>query len=278
MDYQKYIDLALKLIIEYTPKFITAIILLIVGLWVIRRLTNLTKKVLDKKKVDLSLQNFLISLASLSLKILLFIAVLSQVGIETTSFIAALGAAGLAIGLALQGSLSNFAGGALILFFKPFKVGDLIKAQGEIGEVKEIQILVTKLAIAGNKTAIIPNGPLANGNIINYSQDGKLRVDINIGISYNADIKKARKILIEVMYAHPDLLNDPAPTVNVSELGDSAVNLLLRPWTVPDKYWRVYFDVLENAKEALDKESIGIPFPQRDIHIYEHKPNNLSST
>jgi small conductance mechanosensitive channel len=270
MDYQKYLDLAIELVIKFTPKVLMAIVLLVVGLWLTKRLTNLFDKLLTKQKVDISLRTFLISLASLSLKVLLFIAVLSQVGIETTSFIAALGAAGLAIGLALQGSLSNFAGGALILFFKPFKVGDLIKAQGEIGEVKEIQILVTKIAIAGNKTAIIPNGPLANGNIINYSQDGKLRVDINIGISYDADIKLARKVLIDVMYAHPDLLNDPKPTVNVSELGDNSVNLLLRPWTVPDKYWRVYFDVLENAKEALDKAKIGIPYPQRDIHIYKH--------
>jgi len=271
MEYQEYFDLAKNLLLKYTPKFITAIIVLIIGLWLIRRVTFLINKLMKIKGVDTSLRTFLGSLTSISLKIFLFITVLSQAGIETTSFIAALGAAGLAIGLALQGSLSNFAGGALILFFKPFKVGDLIKAQGEIGEVKEIQILVTKLSIAGNKTAILPNGPLANGNIINYNEGGKLRVDINIGISYNANIKQARKVLMEVMYAHPDLLNDPAPSVKVSELGDNSVNLLLRPWTVPEKYWPVFFGVLEDAKEALDKAGIGIPFPQRDVHIYEHK-------
>ena len=273
MDYQKYIDTLKALLIEYVPKLLMAIVLLLVGLWFIKKLALFVQKLMQKKAVDASLQKFLLSLLKIGLKILLIISVLSQVGIETTSFIAALGAAGLAIGLALQGSLSNFAGGVLILFFKPFKVGDLIKAQGEIGEVKDIQILVTKLSVAGNKTAIIPNGPLANGTIINYSQDGKLRVDINIGISYNADIKHARKVLMEVMYAHPDLLNEPKPTVNVSELGDSAVHLLLRPWTVPNKYWRVYYDVLENAKEALDKEGIGIPFPQRDVHVFNMDNN-----
>ena len=271
MEYKEYFDLVKNLLLKYTPRFITAIILLIIGLWLIKRVAFLINKLMKKKGVDSSLQTFLGSLISISLKIFLIITVLSQAGIETTSFIAALGATGLAIGLALQGSLSNFAGGALILFFKPFKVGDLIKAQGEIGEVKEIQILVTKLSIAGNKIAILPNGPLANGNIINYNEGGKLRVDINIGISYNADIKQARKVLMDVMYAHPDLLNDPAPSVKVSGLGDNAVNLLLRPWTVPEKYWPVFFGVLEDAKEALDKAGIGIPFPQRDVHIYEHK-------
>ncbi len=267
MEYQKYLELSKELIIEYTPKFIAAILLLLIGLWIIKRITIFTKKLMQKKGVDASLQTFLSSLINISLKILLVISVLSQVGIETTSFIAALGAAGLAIGLALQGSLSNFAGGVLILFFKPFKVGDMIKAQGELGEVKEIQILVTKLATAGNKTAIIPNGPLANGNIINYNQDGKIRVDLNIGISYDADIKEARKTLMRVMNAHPDILEKPEPTVNVLELADSSVNLVLRPWTVPSKYWDVFFDILENSKEALDEDGITIPFPQRDVHI-----------
>ncbi len=270
MDYDKIIAISKALIMEYMPKIIMALLVLFIGLWVIKKVMLLLNKLMTKRAIEASLQSFLTSLISISLKVLLIITVLSQVGVETTSIIAALGAASLAVGLALQGSLSNFAGGALILFFKPFKVGDLIKTQGEIGEVKEIQILVTKLSVAGNKTAIIPNGPLANGNIINYSQDGKLRVDITIGISYNADIKKARKVLMDVMYAHPDLLNEPKPTVNVSDLGDSAVILLLRPWTVPDKYWRVYYDVLEHAKEALDKEGIAIPFPQTDVHLYKY--------
>jgi len=268
MDYQKYIDLSVDLLLEYTPKVLMAIVILLLGLWIIKRLTIVSRKLMDKKGVDASLQTFLVSLLNISLKVLLAITVLSQVGIETTSFIAALGAAGLAIGLALQGSLSNFAGGVLILFFRPFKVGDMIKAQGEIGEVKEIQILVTKLSTAGNKTAIIPNSPLANGTIVNYNQDGMIRVDLNIGISYDSNIKDARKTLMDVMYAHPDILNSPKPTVNVMELADSSVNLILRPWTVPKKYWTVYFDILENSKEALDRDGISIPFPQRDVHIY----------
>lgn len=267
MEYQKYIDLSKELLLEYIPKFITALLLLVVGLWIIKRLTIFIQKLMRKKGVDASLQTFLSSLINISLKVLLVITVLSQVGIETTSFIAALGAAGLAVGLALQGSLSNFAGGALILFFKPFKVGDIIKAQGEVGEVSEIQILVTKLATAGNKTAILPNGPLANGNIVNYNQDGRTRLDLNFGISYDSDIKLARKTLMEVMRKHPDVLNDPEPSVNVLELAESSVNLIVRPWANPKKYWDVYFGVLEDGKEALDKAGITIPFPQRDVHI-----------
>lgn len=271
MDYQKYINQAEGLLLTYIPKFFTAIILLIIGLWLIKKLTLFVNKAMQKKGVDASLQSFLSSLVSISLKIFLFITVLSQVGIATTSFIAALGAAGLAIGLALQGSLSNFAGGVLILFFKPYNVGDLISAQGETGEVKEIQILVTKLAIAGNKIAIIPNGPLANGNIINFNEEGKLRVDINIGISYESNIKKAREVIMQVLFENQDILNDPAPSINVSELADSSVNLLIQPWTTPGKFWKVRFAVLEAAKEALDAAGITIPFPQRDVHLYEHK-------
>ncbi len=271
MNYQKHFELIKVSVIEHTPKVIAAIILLILGLWIIKKFSKFSKKIMSKRGVDISLQTFLASLINVSLKILLIITVLSQVGIETTSFIAAIGAAGLAIGLALQGSLSNFAGGALILFFKPFKVGDMIKAQGEVGEVKEIQILVTKMATAGTKTAIIPNGPLANGNIINYNQDGKIRVDLNIGVSYNSDLKLAKQTIIDVMNAHPDILETPVPSVNVSELGDSAVNLLVRPWTTPAKFWRVQFDILENSKLALDKAGVSIPFPQRDVHIFEHK-------
>ena len=269
--YQKYIDSTVELLVDYGPKFATAIVLLLIGMWLVKKLSRLFDKILEKKGVDYSLRSFLSSLVNISLKLLVFITVLSQAGIETTSFIAILGTAGLAIGMAMQGALANFAGGAMILFFKPFKVGDLISAQGEVGEVKEIEILTTKLIVAGNKTAIIPNGILANDKIINYNQGGKLRVDLKIGISYNANIKDAKKVLLEIMNAHPAILETPEPTVNVSELGDSSVVLLLRPWTTPNKYWDMYFDIMESGKEALDKAGISIPFPQRDVHIYEHK-------
>ncbi len=273
MDYQKYIDIIVELVVTYAPRLMVALVILLIGLWVVRKLTRLIDKLMEVRKVDYTLRTFLSSLISVLFKVLLFVIVLSQAGVETTSFITILGAAGLAIGMALQGSLANFAGGAMIMFFKPFRVGDLIKAQDEVGEVKEISILTTKLIVAGNKTAIIPNGILANDKIINYNQGGKLRVDLKIGISYDANIKEARQVLLDVMNAHPAILEEPIPTVHVSELGDSSVVLLLRPWTTPSRYWEMYFDILENGKEALDKANISIPFPQRDVHIYEHKKN-----
>ena len=271
LNYQKYLDLTVEILVKYTPKLAAALVILVIGGWLVKKVSLLTDKLMKKRGIDYSLRTFLSSLISILLKVMLFIVVLSQAGVETTSFITLLGAMGLAIGMAMQGALANFAGGAMIIFFKPFRVGDLIKAQGEIGEVKEIQILVTKLIVSGNKTAIIPNGILANDKIINYNQGGKLRVDLKIGISYNANIKEAKKVLLDVMNAHPAILETPEPTVNVSDLGDSSVELLLRPWTTPSKYWDMYFDIMENGKEALDKAGISIPFPQRDVHIYEHK-------
>jgi len=269
-DYQKDIDAIIAILKDYAPKLATAIVLLLIGLWLVKKINRLFEKILIKKGVDYSLRTFLGSLISISLKLLVLVTVLSQAGVKTTSFIAILGTAGLAIGMAMQGALANFAGGAMIMLFKPFKIGDLIKAQGEVGEVKEIEILTTKLIVAGNKTAIIPNGVLANDKIINYNQGGRLRVDLEIGISYDSNIKEARNVLLEVMNAHPAILEDPKPTVHVSNLGDSSVVLLLRPWTTPSRYWEMYYEILEEGKEALDKANISIPFPQRDVHIYEH--------
>jgi small conductance mechanosensitive channel len=269
-DYQKDIDAITVILKDYAPKLATAIILLLIGLWLVKKINRLFDKILTKKGVDYSLRTFLGSLVSISLKLLVLVTVLSQAGVKTTSFVAVLGTAGLAIGMAMQGALANFAGGAMIMLFKPFRVGDLIKAQGEVGEVKEIEILTTKLIVAGNKTAIIPNGVLANDKIINYNQGGKLRVDLEIGISYDSNIKEARNVLLAVMNAHPAILEDPKPTVHVASLGDSAVVLLLRPWTTPSRYWEMYYEILENGKEALDQANISIPFPQRDVHIYEH--------
>jgi small conductance mechanosensitive channel len=214
-----------------------------------------------KRGVDDTLQKFLGNLFGWTLKILVIITAISQLGVETTSFIAILGAAGLAVGLALQGSLANFAGGALIMIFKPFKVGDLIEAQGELGVVKEIQIFVTKLTSPQNKLIIIPNGILSNGNIINYTEEGKLRVDLTFGVGYNEDIKKTKEVLMQVLLDNPKVLKDPAPTVNVSELADSSVNFAVRPWATPENYWDVYFGITEAGKLALDKAGIEIPYP-----------------
>jgi len=259
MDFniEKWMDLAT----EYGLKVLGAIVIWIIGSWIIKKLINGVRNMMSKRQYDESLRKFLINLISWALKILLILAILSQLGVETTSFAAILAAAGLAIGMALQGSLGNFAGGVLIMIFKPFKIGDLIEAQGELGVVKEIEIFTTKISSPTNKEIIIPNGALSNGNITNYSTEGKLRVDLTIGVSYDADIKKTKQVLTDVLVADPKVLKDPAPSVNVSELADSSVNFAVRPWATVDNYWDVYFGSLERCKEALDAAGIEIPFP-----------------
>lgn len=261
MDYQKYADLALNFIGKYAVNVVVAILILLIGLWLIKKLVKVSKKIMEKQGIDITLQKFLGDLLGWALKILVFITAISQLGVETTSFIAILGAAGLAVGLALQGSLANFAGGALIMIFKPFKVGDLIEAQGEIGTVKEIQIFVTKIITPGNKLVIIPNGTLSNGNIKNYTEEGKLRVDLTFGIGYGEDIKKAKEVFMNVLKSNPNVLLEPSPTVDVSELADSSINFAVRPWATPENYWNVYFSVTEEVKLALDKAGIEIPYP-----------------
>jgi small conductance mechanosensitive channel len=265
--FEAYSDQIIQLAIQYAPKLLLALLVLVVGLWIINRGMDLMGKVMDTRHIDVSLQPFLKSLFGMGLKAMLLISVASMIGIETTSFVALIGAAGLAIGLALQGTLANFAGGVLILIFKPFKVGDQIKAQDYIGWVQEIQIFVTTLRTADNKTVIIPNGILSNGTIVNNSTSEKIRVDLTIGISYDSNIKAARKVLLEVMNTHPKVLKDPAPFVGVLGLGDSSVNLAVRPHCQAEDYWEVYFDIYEAGKEALDAANITIPFPQLDVHL-----------
>ena len=256
-----YLEKLIKLIVEYSPKIITALVILIVGLWLAKIITKYVQKLMIKRGMDETLTKFLSDLVNWTLKALLFVTVISQLGVPATSFVAILGAASLAVGLALQGSLANFAGGALIMIFKPFKVGDLIEAQGELGVVKEIQIFVTKLLNPQNKLIIIPNGTLSNGNITNYTEEGKLRIDLTFGVSYDSDIKQTKDVLLEVLTSNEKVLKDPAPTVNVSELADSSVNFAVRPWAKPEHYWDVYFETTENVKKALDKAGIEIPYP-----------------
>jgi small conductance mechanosensitive channel len=214
-----------------------------------------------KKAYDESLQKFLVNLVSWALKIFLIITVISTLGVETTSLAAVIAAAGLAIGLALQGSLANFAGGVLLIIFKPYKIGDLIEAQGALGVVKEIEIFTTKLVTPDNKLAIVPNGAMANGNIINYTAEGKMRVDTVAGVDYGSDLKKTKEVLLEMLKANPKVMKDPAPSVNIMELADSSVNLAVRPYCKPEDYWDVYFATIEGTKEALDKAGIEIPYP-----------------
>jgi small conductance mechanosensitive channel len=255
--------------LEYAPRLALAIITLIVGLWIIGGVTRLFQASMKKSKVDATLIPFMNNLCSWILKLLLFISVASMVGIATTSFIAVLGAAGLAIGLALQGSLSNFAGGVLVMIFKPYKVGDLIETEGHLGVVKEVQIFNTIIVSPQNKQIIIPNGLSSNGSIVNYTAEGQLRVDLTIGIAYDADISKAKSVLLNVLTQHDKVLSEPAPFVGVVELGDSSVNLAVRPYCKVEDYWDVFFDINEQMKVALDNNSITIPFPQRDVHLIQ---------
>lgn len=267
MNYEKYLQIAIDFVAKNAPNILMAIIILLLGLWISKIIVKIAKKIMQKRGVDLTLQNFLGDLLGWTLKILVFVTAISQAGVKTTSFVAILGAAGLAVGLALQGSLANFAGGALIMIFKPFKVGDLIEAQGTIGVVKEIQIFVTKLTSPENKLIIIPNGALSNGNIINYTEEGKLRVDLTFGVSYDANIKQTKEVLMKVLTSNEKVIKNPAPSVNVSELADSSVNFAVRPWCKPEDYWNVYFGVLESGKLALDEANIEIPYPHSvEIH------------
>ncbi len=256
-----WMNKGIDFIVEYGPKVIGAILIYIIGSWVIKKLIKIVQVGMTKQEYDKSLQRFLLSLVKWALTIFLIITVISTLGVETTSFAALIAAAGLAIGLALQGSLSNFAGGVLIIIFKPYKIGDLIEAQGVLGTVKEIEIFTTKLITPQNKLAIVPNGAMGNGNIINYTTEGKMRVDTTVGIGYNEDIKKAKEVLLGVLTSNPKVLQDPAPSVNVSELADSSVNFAVRPFCKPEDYWDVYFATVEGSKLALDKAGIEIPYP-----------------
>ncbi|MDB4264460.1 mechanosensitive ion channel family protein [Maribacter arcticus] len=260
-DAQVWIDKGIDFIMVFGPKIIGAILIYIIGSWVIKKLVGVARKGMTKQEYDESLKKFLLSLVKWALTIFLIITVISTLGVETTSFAALIAAAGLAIGLALQGSLSNFAGGVLLIIFKPYKIGDLIEAQGVLGNVKEIEIFTTKLITPQNKLAIIPNGAMANGNIINYTAEGKMRVDTTVGVSYDSDLQKTKDALLAMLVANPKVLKDPAPSVNVSELADSSVNLAVRPFCKPEDYWDVYFATIEGTKKALDSAGIEIPYP-----------------
>lgn len=260
---EHYITQVKELIVQFSPQVIMAIAILLIGLFVINILVKLSKKIMVKSKVDITLQKFLGDLLSWILKALLIITVITKLGVPTASFITIIGAAGLAVGLALQGSLSNFARGALIMIFKPFKIGDFIIAQGESGIVKSIEIFTTKLNTTDNKEVIIPNGALSNGNIINYSTEDKRRVDLKFGVSYDADIKETKTVLSSIVNNHPLVLKDPAPAIMLMELADSSINFVVRSWVVSADYWKVYTEVLEQTKEALDKAGIEIPYPHQ---------------
>ena len=260
-------DAAFDFLVEKGPGVLMAIITLIIGFWVIARVTKLMRKAMLKRGVDESLIPFLLSTTNIALKTLLIISVAGMVGIATTSFVAVLGAAGLAVGLALQGSLGNFAGGVLILAFKPYRVGDLIQAQGEIGVVKAITIFNTIISTPRGNTTYLPNGAVANDKLTNFFHQPLVRVDMVVGISYSSDIKQARKVILEALATVPQVVSEPAAFVGVLELADSSINLAVRPHCKAEEYWDCHFNSLEAVKEALDRAGIEIPFPQRDLHV-----------
>ncbi len=268
---QKYSDQALTFLMAYGPKLLLAIITLIIGLWIIKLIIKGFHRTMERSKLDVSLTRFLSSLVGISLKVLLLITVASMVGFEMTSFIAILGAAGLAIGLALQGTLANFAGGVLILLFRPYKVGDFIEATGHTGTVNQIQIFNTILKTPDNKTIIIPNGPLSNSSITNYSTEPIRRVDMVFGIGYSDDIKKAKETLEYLIRNDNRILEEPESMVVISELADSSVNFTVRVWCNSADYWNIYFDMQKNVKIEFDKQGVSIPFPQQDVHLFKHE-------
>lgn len=263
--------------IAFLPDLLGAIAWLVFGWWAIKILVGSMRRIFEKKGQDPALSKFLVTLANWGLIILLLVSVVGMLGIETTSFIAVLGAAGLAIGLALQGSLSNFAGGVLIIALKPFKLGDWIEVNGISGSVKDISMFYTKLNTFGNQLAIIPNGELANENIINYSGEGIRRDAITIGISYESNIKLAKETLMNILQEQEDILTDPAPAVVVTELADSSVNLSVRFWAKNEVFWDRHWFTIEEAKTRLETAGISIPFPQRDVHFYDHNKEKASA-
>jgi len=265
---QQLVNQGLEMSMLYLPKLLLALITLVMGFWIISKVVKGMSKVLALRTVEVTLQRFLANLASVALKAMLIISVASMVGIETTSFVAVLGAAGLAIGLALQGSLSNFAGGVLILLFKPFKIGDVVDAQGYVGVIKEIQIFNTIITTLDNERVIIPNGILSNGPIKNVFAEPTRRVDMTFGIGYDDDVRGAKEVLRQLVLGDTRLLEEESGhEIYVSEHADSSVNLLVRVWCNSEDYWPVYFSMHESVKIAFDEKGITIPYPQRDVHM-----------
>jgi len=269
-NYEAYFDQGTNMVMNYGPNLLLALVTLIVGLWVIKSLTKASLKMMKKGDMDESLKSFLSSIISIVLKILLVVSVMGMVGIEMTSFIAILGAAGLAVGMALSGTLQNFAGGVMILIFKPYKVGDFIEAQGYMGVVKEIQIFNTILLTPDNKRVIIPNAPISSGTMVNYSAESERRVDFTFGIGYTDDIDKAKEVLMSIIKSNNKILQSPEPFIGLSELADSSVNFAVRVWAKGEDYWDVFFAMNETVKKEFDKQNISIPYPQTDVHVFQN--------
>ena len=266
-DFQSFFGKFMDKIIGFLPSLIGAIIVLFVGVWICRLIRKFVRRLMIARSVDITIQNFVNGLLRWVLYIILFLTVIQKVGVPVSSFLGALAAAGVAIGLALQGSLSNFAGGIMLLILKPFRIGDSIEVEGHLGTVERIGMFYTTIIKFGNERVIIPNGPLFSDNIINYSQNPTRRDNIIVGIGYGSDLKKAKEILYSLTQSCPTALQDPAPVVYVNELADSSVNFTVRVWSKTEHYWDTHFYLIEQIKLTFDKEGIEIPFPQRDVHI-----------
>jgi small conductance mechanosensitive channel len=259
-----------ELITFYGLKIIAALVIIIAGRWVAKGIERLIGRILTRRNADQTIVSFVQHLSYVALLVFVVIAALAQLGIQTTSFIAVIGAAGLAIGLALQGSLANFAAGFLMIIFKPFKAGDFIEGGGAVGVVEKIEVFTTTIVTVDNKVVIIPNAKMIGENIINYTSKENRRVDINFGVSYGDDIDKVRKCIQDVISTDSRIIKDPEASIIVKELADSSVVFQLRAWVKGSDYWGVYFDVMEAVKKRFDAEGISIPFPQRDVHVYKH--------
>lgn len=267
-----------QLLTVYGLKVLAAVAIFVIGRWVAKGVRKLVERIMVKSNVDSTLISFVSNLAYIGLLAFIVVAALGQLGIQTTSFIAVLGAAGLAVGLALQGSLANFAAGFLLIMFRPFKVGDLIEAAGVFGVVEAIQIFTTQLKTPDNKTVIVPNGRIADDNIVNWTVKGTRRIDMVFGIGYDDDIDQARSLMADIIAQDERILKDPAPKIAISELADSSVNFVVRPWVKVEDYWGVHFDLTEKIKKAFDAAGVSIPFPQRDVHVYQHGAESEKNT
>lgn len=267
MDWEAILQTITAFLAKYWLQVVAAIIIFVVGRWLAKLISGLVAKALARANVEPTLTNFVKNLCHIALLTFVIIAALKKLGIPMTEFTVVVGAAGLAIGFALQGSLANFAAGVMLIIFKPFKVGDFVELAGKKGTVKEIQIFNTILNSPDNVRIIVPNGQVTGSNIMNYTANGTRRVDLVVGVSYNDDLKKAKRVIEEVLAGENRILAEPATTVAVSELADSSVNFVVRPWVKTPDYWDVYFNITEGVKMALDKNGITIPYPQMDIHM-----------
>jgi small conductance mechanosensitive channel len=267
MDISRYVDIVTTYMSEYSLKIVAAVLIFVVGKWAVRKITSISKKLMEKAKVDQTLVEFAESLIYFALLLMVILASLNALGVNTTSFIAVFGAAGLAVGLALQGSLANIGAAVLIIVFRPFKVGDFIEAGGATGTVDDINLFSTIISPIDNRTIIVPNSAIVSGNITNFSNKEKRRIDHIFGIGYNDDLKLAKEILSDILNSDERILREPAPFVAVSELADSSVNFVTRAWVKSEDYWDVHFDLLEKVKLTFDEKGISIPYPQMDLHL-----------